>query len=117
MLGGAIGYLTTLGIGEEIAYIGDINPYKLGMSLAGTGHAIVPPKFLEAYRPAVAIVMHPIYCEESRDDLETLFVQAKPVAVRADLTQERLRVRQRAMVRVLGVSCRIAMHVEVSSDE
>ncbi len=77
----AVAYLTTLGIGSEIEYVVDINPYKHGMYLAGTGHEIVPPAFLKGYRPDVVIVMNPIYTDEIRQDLERMGVVAEPIEV------------------------------------
>ena len=42
----AVGYLTTLGLRDEIAAVVDINPHKHGKFLAGTGHEIVGPDAL-----------------------------------------------------------------------
>ncbi len=36
----AVGYLTTLGVGDEVLAVIDINPHKAGQYLAGTGHRI-----------------------------------------------------------------------------
>ncbi len=77
----AVAYLTTLGVSGEVEYVVDINPYKQGMYMAGTGHEIVPPKFLKRYRPDVVIVMNPIYCDEIRRDLEEMGVSAKLISV------------------------------------
>ena len=77
----AVSYLTTLGIGKEIEYIVDINPYKHGKYMAGTGHEIVAPHFLKEYRPDVVIVMNPIYCDEIQHDLEQMGVFAELIAV------------------------------------
>jgi len=77
----AVGYLTTLGISSEIKYVVDINRYKQGMYMPGTGHEIVPPKFLEQYRPDVIIVMNPVYFDEIRNDLREMQVSAELVAV------------------------------------
>jgi len=77
----AVAYLTSLGIGGEIEYVVDINPYKHGMYLAGTGHKIVPPEYLKDYRPDVVIVMNPIYREEIRSDLQRMNVKADLIAV------------------------------------
>jgi SAM-dependent methyltransferase len=77
----AVAYLTTMGIDSEIDYVVDINPYKHGMYLAGTGHEIVPPMFLKEYRPDVVIVMNPIYANEIRHDLEKMGVTAELIAV------------------------------------
>jgi SAM-dependent methyltransferase len=77
----AVAYLTTLGIRDEIVYVVDINPYKHGMFLAGTGHEIVPPTFLKDYRPDVVIVMNPIYCDEIRRDLDSMGIAAELIPV------------------------------------
>jgi SAM-dependent methyltransferase len=77
----AVAYLTTLGIGDGIAYVVDINPYKHGMYLAGTGHKIVPPEYLQDERPDVVIVMNPIYCDEIRQDLDRMDIAAELIAV------------------------------------
>jgi SAM-dependent methyltransferase len=66
----AVGYLTTLGLKDEIAAVVDINPHKHGQYLAGTGHAIVGPDALAQLRPDVVVVMNPIYVEEIRGDLQ-----------------------------------------------
>jgi FlaA1/EpsC-like NDP-sugar epimerase len=70
----AVAFLTTLGIQDEIEYAVDINPYKHGTYMAGTGHEIVAPAFLQAYKPDVVIVMNPIYCREIQQDLDQLGV-------------------------------------------
>jgi SAM-dependent methyltransferase len=77
----AVAYLTTMGIGSKIDYVVDINPYKHGMYLAGTGHEIVPPSFLKEYRPDIVIVMNPIYCDEIRCELGQMGITAELIAV------------------------------------
>jgi SAM-dependent methyltransferase len=77
----AVAYLTTLGIDQEVEYVVDINPYKHGMYLAGSGHKIVPPAFLKEYRPDVVIVMNPIYNDEIRAELDRLDVAAEILSV------------------------------------
>ncbi|MEE9230195.1 MAG: class I SAM-dependent methyltransferase [Acidobacteriota bacterium] len=76
-----VSYLTTLGIRDEIEFVVDINPFKHGMYLAGTGHKIVAPQFLKEYRPDIVIVMNPIYCEEIRSRLEAMGLFPELVAV------------------------------------
>ena len=61
-----VAFLTTLEANEEIPYVVDINPFKHGTFMAGTGQEIVPPDFLQSYRPDVVIVMNPVYREEIR---------------------------------------------------
>ena len=73
----AVAYLTTMGISAQIEYVVDINPYKHGKYLAGTGHEIVPPKFLKEYKPDFVIAMNPIYCDEIQRDLDEMEVKAE----------------------------------------
>ncbi len=60
---------------DRISAIGcvvDINPYKKGTFLPGTGHEIALPEQLKNYRPDVVIVMNPVYCQEIRNILEEM---------------------------------------------
>jgi hypothetical protein len=59
----------------------DINPYKHGTYMAGTGQEIVGPEFLRAYRPDVVIVMNPIYCNEIQRDLDGMGITAELMPV------------------------------------
>jgi hypothetical protein len=76
-----VSYLTNLGITEEIRYAVDINPFKHGKYMAGVGQLIVPPEFLQDYRPDLVIAMNPVYREEIQRDLDALGVTAKLIAV------------------------------------
>lgn len=67
-----VAFLSALGGGEEIEYVVDINPFRQGKFMAGTGQEIVAPSFLAEYKPDVAIAMNPIYRQEIQDDLERL---------------------------------------------
>jgi SAM-dependent methyltransferase len=64
-----VAFLTTLGIYDEIEYVVDINPYRQGSYMAGTGQAIVAPGYLREYKPDIVIIMNPIYREEIQQDL------------------------------------------------
>ncbi|MGH7495309.1 MAG: methyltransferase domain-containing protein [bacterium] len=68
----AVAFLTTLGIQEEIEYVVDINPYKRGTFMAGSGQRIVAPAFLRDYRPDTVIVMNPIYRNEIQQALNSM---------------------------------------------
>ena len=59
-----VAFLTTLGISDEIAYAVDINPFKQGTYMAGTGQKIVSPEFLREYKPDTVIIMNPVYRDE-----------------------------------------------------
>jgi len=67
-----VAFLTTLNIRDEMEYAVDIDPYKHGTYMAGTGQEIVAPEFLREYRPEVVIVMNPIYEDEIRQTTEGL---------------------------------------------
>lgn len=77
----AVAFLTTLGVGREIEYVVDVNPFKQGTYLPGTGHEIVAPAVLREYRPGVVIVMNPIYREEIRAELDRMDLVADLVTV------------------------------------
>jgi SAM-dependent methyltransferase len=76
-----VAFLTTLGGVNEIDYVVDINPFKHGTYMPGTGQKIVPPAYLKEYRPDVVIVMNPIYRDEIRSDLEKMNVAAEVITV------------------------------------
>jgi SAM-dependent methyltransferase len=76
-----VAFLTTLKIGDELPYAVDINPFKHGTYMAGTGQQIVGPEFLRTYKPDAVIVMNPIYCDEIRKDLGLLGVNAQLIPV------------------------------------
>ena len=67
-----VAFLSALGLDNAIEYVVDINPYRQGKFMAGTGQEIVAPSFLAEYKPDVAIAMNPIYREEIQKDLERL---------------------------------------------
>ncbi len=64
-----VSFLTTLGVGEEIDYVVDINPFRQGFFMSGTGHRIVGPEFLRNYRPETVVLMNAIYKDEVRKSL------------------------------------------------
>lgn len=77
----AVAFLTTIGIRDEIQYVVDINPFRQGRFVPGTGQKIVPPSFLAAYRPDVVVVMNPIYCGEIDAELRRQGVSAELVSI------------------------------------
>ncbi len=76
-----VSFLTNLGRDAGIEYAVDINPYKHGKFMAGTGHEIVGPEFLRDYRPGMVVAMNPIYLDEIGAELDRLGVDTKLVAV------------------------------------
>ena len=77
----AVSLLTTTGIGPEIEYLVDINPFKAGKFLPGTGHAIVEPERLREYQPQVVVAMNAVYVDEIRERLQSLNVSADVIAL------------------------------------
>jgi hypothetical protein len=64
-----VGFLTMLGLDDEVAYAVDVNPDKHGMFTPGTGHEIVSPDCLEELQPDLVVVMNPAYVDEIASDL------------------------------------------------
>jgi hypothetical protein len=60
----AVAFLTTLGVRDEVEHAVDINPYRVGKFLPGTGQRIVAPAFLREYRPDNIVIMNPVYRDE-----------------------------------------------------
>lgn len=76
---GSKGVAFLAALGEAAARVEaavDINPYKHGKYLAGTGHLIVGPEYLTEHPPALVVVMNPVYLEEITADLRRLGVDA-----------------------------------------
>jgi len=65
----AVTFLTTLALDDQIACVVDVNPYKHGKFMPGTGHGIVPPQGLADIRPDAVIVMNPVYRGEIQAEL------------------------------------------------
>jgi hypothetical protein len=59
-----VSFLSTLNLDSEIACVVDINPYRHGKFLPGSGKEIMSPQILKKHDPDVVIVMNPIYKNE-----------------------------------------------------
>jgi SAM-dependent methyltransferase len=68
----AVAFLSSVGVDQEIEYLVDINPYRHGRFVPGSGKQIVGPDFLSDYRPDLVIAMNPIYRAEIARDLDRL---------------------------------------------
>lgn len=77
----SVSFLTTLGLQDEIDRVVDINPFKQGKYLPGTGHQVVSPEALRDIKPDVVIVMNPIYVDEIKKNLNELGLAPDVVAV------------------------------------
>ncbi len=77
----SVAFLTTLNIQDEVEYVVDINPFKQGTYMAGTGQKIVAPEFLKEYKPDIVIVMNPIYRGEIKQDCKKLGLTPEIITV------------------------------------
>jgi len=76
-----VAFLSTLAVQNEIEYVVDINPHRHNRYLAGSGKEIVPPSFLQNYRPDTVIAMNPIYVKEIRQELDRMGLGAELLSV------------------------------------
>jgi SAM-dependent methyltransferase len=68
----AVAFLNTVTAPETVAYAVDVNPYKQGKYLAGTGHRVIGPDELVAEPPDEVVAMNAIYLDEIRSRLDGL---------------------------------------------
>jgi hypothetical protein len=76
-----VAFLTMLNLNGAIEYVVDINPYRQGKFMAGTGQQIVSPEFLREYKPDIAIAMNPIYQPEIKQDLARMGLTTEVLSV------------------------------------
>jgi 2-polyprenyl-3-methyl-5-hydroxy-6-metoxy-1,4-benzoquinol methylase len=67
-----VSFLTTVPHTDVVSHAVDINPYRRGYHMAGTGQPIVSPDELPALKPDVVIVMNRVYVPEIRGTLGSL---------------------------------------------
>jgi SAM-dependent methyltransferase len=77
----AVAFLTTVGLGDEVAAAVDINPTKRDTFLAGTAHRVLTPDQLPGLAPDVVLAMNPIYLDEISADLADRHVDAELLGV------------------------------------
>lgn len=77
----AVSFLTTLELGNAIRYAVDINPYRHGHFLPGTGQEILAPESLKRYQPDLVVIMNAVYRDEIARDLERLGLAPELVAL------------------------------------
>lgn len=66
----AVAFLSAVSAGQEIKHLVDVNPYRWGKFVPGSGKQIVNPEYLSSYRPDLVIAMNPVYREEIAADLD-----------------------------------------------
>ncbi|NLI80090.1 MAG: methyltransferase domain-containing protein [Deltaproteobacteria bacterium] len=84
----AVAFTTCLGIQREVEYTVDINPYRQGTFLPGTGQPIVAPAFLCDYRPDVVVVMNAVYVTEIRGELDRLGLHPEILTLESPFRKE-----------------------------
>lgn len=68
----AAGFLSRLGVTDEVSGVVDINPQKHGHYQAGTAQRIVGPEALKTLQPGLVIIMNPVYRLEIEEQLGTM---------------------------------------------
>ncbi len=76
-----VAFLTTLGAGAPVEAAVDVNPFKQGKFMPGTGQQVLAPAALAALQPGRVVVMNPVYVGEIGAQLRALGVQAELLAV------------------------------------
>jgi SAM-dependent methyltransferase len=79
----AVAFLSTVPVNDVLQYAVDINPYRQGTYLAGSGQRIVAPDFLREYQPDFVVVMNPVYVDEITRDLRRLGLSPEVAALGA----------------------------------
>ena len=77
----AAAFLATLDANDVISHGVDVNPYRQGHYLPGSGLPIVAPAFLAEYRPDVVIIMNAVYRGEISSDLTELGLTSEILAL------------------------------------
>ncbi len=72
-------FLNTLKIQDKNKYVVDINPYKQGKYVPGTGQMIMPPESLRKIQPDIIIVMNPAYTDEVQHIIKSMNVTAQVI--------------------------------------
>lgn len=79
-----VSFLTTLGVTHDdgaVAAAVDINPFRHGRFMPGSGHEIIPPEALASLRPDRVIVMNPVYVPEITDQLSSMGLRPEVLAL------------------------------------
>lgn len=76
-----VAFLTTLKAGDRVACVVDVNPFRQGKFMIGTGHPIVAPEALVDAPPDVVVVMNPIYRGEIERQLDGMGLRPEVTAV------------------------------------
>ncbi len=76
-----VSFITSNDLADAVEQVIDINPFKQGKYLPGTGHRVSPPDDLVRTRPDTVIVMNPVYLPEVAARLAALGLSPDLVAL------------------------------------
>jgi len=76
-----VSFLNVLNLQDQIEFVVDINPYKQGKYIGGSGQQIVAPDFMREHKPDVIIVMNSIYESEIRQMVTDLGLEPEFLCV------------------------------------
>lgn len=81
-----ITFLNVLRTNDLIDYVVDINPYKQGRHVPGTGQQVVSPDALADIKPQVVIAMNPLYTDEIKQIIAKSHLEedARPIIMPVD---------------------------------
>jgi SAM-dependent methyltransferase len=66
---------------SSIEYIVDVNPYKWGLYIPGTGQRVVSPEFLKEFRPDVLVVVNSNYRDEINGQVRSLGIAPELLSI------------------------------------
>lgn len=81
----AVSLLSATAYPERISCLIDVNPYKQGSYLPGTGQRIESPDALRTNPPDTVVVMNPVYREEIGVDLQAMSIDCELITLELDL--------------------------------
>jgi hypothetical protein len=73
----AVALLNTPGFDDAIAGVVDVNPYKQGRFVAGSGHEVLRPEQLRTVLPDLVVVANPVYTDEVAAELDALHISCE----------------------------------------
>jgi hypothetical protein len=73
----AVGFLTSLDVGDLVEHAVDVNPNKQGKFLVGTGHPVLGPEALRGQAALHLVVMNPVYVPEISQTVASMGIDAE----------------------------------------
>ena len=77
----AVSFLSMVDRDNVVDRLVDINPYRQGHFMPGTGQPIIAPADLQKEKPAAVIIMNPVYYKEIADELDNMGISAEVLAL------------------------------------